>query len=40
MKSIGFVLVVLGLLALVYGGVSYNREKTIIDVGSSRMRMM
>jgi uncharacterized membrane protein YidH (DUF202 family) len=34
MKSIGFVLVVLGLLALVYGGVSYNREKTIIDVGS------
>ncbi len=33
MKIIGFVLVVLGVLALVYGGVSYNRQRTIIDVG-------
>ena len=33
MKVIGFVLVILGLLALVYGGISYNRQKTIVDVG-------
>ena len=33
MKIFGFVLLVLGLLALLYGGISYNRQKTIIDVG-------
>lgn len=33
MKLIGFVLVVVGVLALVYGGISYNRERTVLDVG-------
>jgi uncharacterized membrane protein len=33
MKAIGFLLVVLGVLALVYGGVTYNRERTVLDVG-------
>jgi hypothetical protein len=33
MKTFGFALVVLGILALVYGGISYNREKTVLDVG-------
>jgi uncharacterized membrane protein YidH (DUF202 family) len=33
MKAIGFLLLVLGVLALLYGGISYNRQKTIIDVG-------
>ena len=33
MKFLGFLLVVLGILALVYGGVSYNRQKTVVDVG-------
>ena len=33
MKIMGFILVVLGVLALVYGGVSYNRQRTVIDVG-------
>jgi hypothetical protein len=33
MKVLGFVLVVLGVLALVYGGISYNRERTVLDVG-------
>ena len=33
MKFIGFVLVVLGVLSLVYGGISYNRERTVLDVG-------
>ena len=33
MKLIGFVLVVVGVLALVYGGISYNRQRTVLDVG-------
>ncbi len=33
MKNLGIVLVVLGVLALVYGGVRYNRERTVLDVG-------
>ena len=36
MKITGFVLVVLGVLALVYGGISYNRQRTILDVGPFR----
>ena len=34
MKILGFLLVVFGALALVYGGISYNRQRTVIDVGS------
>lgn len=33
MKAVGFVLVVLGVLAMVYGGISYNRQRTVLDVG-------
>lgn len=33
MKILGFVLVVLGALALAYGGISYNRQRTVLDVG-------
>jgi uncharacterized membrane protein len=33
MKILGFVLVVLGIFALAYGGISYNRERTVIDMG-------
>jgi Na+-transporting methylmalonyl-CoA/oxaloacetate decarboxylase gamma subunit len=33
MKVLGFVLAVLGILALVYGGISYNRQRTVLDVG-------
>jgi hypothetical protein len=33
MKTFGFILVVLGLLALIYGGVSYSRQRTVLDVG-------
>ena len=36
MKIFGFILVILGLLALVYGGISYNRQKTVLDVGPFR----
>jgi len=34
MKTLGFLLVVSGLLALIYGGVSYSRQRTVIDVGA------
>lgn len=33
MKTFGFILVVLGILALVYGGITYNRQRTVLDVG-------
>jgi uncharacterized membrane protein YidH (DUF202 family) len=33
-KTLGFLLVIVGVLALIYGGISYSRQKTIIDVGS------
>ena len=33
MKSIGIVLIVLGLLALVYQGVTYTQRETVIDIG-------
>jgi len=34
MKLFGFVLVVCGLLTLIYGGISYNRQRTVIDIGA------
>ena len=33
MKTFGFVLIVLGILALVYGGITYSRQRTVIDMG-------
>ena len=30
---VGIVLVVLGVVALAYGGITYTREKTVIDLG-------
>jgi len=33
MKILGFALVVIRILALAYGGISYNRQKTVVDVG-------
>ena len=34
MKVLGFVLVVLGVLTVIYGGFSYNRQRTVFEVGS------
>jgi len=34
MKIIGIVLVALGVLALVYGGINYNKNRTVLQVGS------
>ena len=33
MKIAGLILVTVGILALVYGGFSYNRERTVLDLG-------
>jgi hypothetical protein len=33
MKTTGIVLVALGIIALIYGGFSYNRDRTVLDVG-------
>ena len=33
MKLIGVVLVILGIVALVFGGIGYNRRTTILEVG-------
>jgi uncharacterized membrane protein YidH (DUF202 family) len=33
MKSLGVVLIVLGVLALIYQGVTYSQRETVIDVG-------
>jgi uncharacterized membrane protein YidH (DUF202 family) len=34
MKTIGIVLVILGALALVFGGINYNKSRTVLQVGS------
>jgi uncharacterized membrane protein YidH (DUF202 family) len=33
MKIAAVVLIVVGLIALAYGGISYTREKKVIDIG-------
>jgi uncharacterized membrane protein YidH (DUF202 family) len=33
MKIAGLVLIVIGVIALAYGGISYTREKKVIDLG-------
>ncbi len=33
MRILGFVLVAFGVIVLLYGGISYNRERTVLDVG-------
>jgi uncharacterized membrane protein YidH (DUF202 family) len=34
MRTIGILLLAVGILVLVYGGFSYNRNHTVMDVGS------
>jgi hypothetical protein len=33
MKRLGIALVILGVVALIYGLIGYNRQTTVIDVG-------
>ena len=34
MRTIGIVLLVIGILALVYGGINYTKNRTVLKVGS------
>ena len=38
MRIVGVILIVLGVIALAYGGISYTREETLIDVGPIEAR--
>ena len=38
MKTIGIVLVIIGVLALVYGGIDYSRNRTVMQVGSMEIK--
>lgn len=33
MKIAGIILIVLGVIALAYGGISYTREEKVLDIG-------
>ena len=33
MKPIALVLIILGVVGLIYGGIGYDREKTVLDIG-------
>jgi hypothetical protein len=33
MRTVGVILIVLGILGFIFGGVSYTREDTVADVG-------
>lgn len=37
MRTAGIVLVVLGVLALVYGGINYSRNRTVLQMGSMKV---
>lgn len=37
MKTLGLALVALGLIALIYGGIDYTRNRTILQMGSVEM---
>ena len=38
MKLLGIALIVLGVIALVYGGITYNtREKTVLEMGDVKV---
>ena len=32
-KAVGVMLIVIGLISLLVGGISWNRQKTIVDIG-------
>jgi hypothetical protein len=33
MRVVGVILIVLGVIALAYGGISYTREEKVLDIG-------
>jgi hypothetical protein len=34
MKMLGILLVILGAIALVYGGIAYSKDRTVLEIGS------
>lgn len=34
MKVLGALLLLFGIFALIYGGITYNRTRTVVDVGA------
>lgn len=34
MKILGVLLLLFGIFALIYGGITYNRTRTVVDVGA------
>jgi hypothetical protein len=34
MKILGVALVILGIMALLFGGIGYNRQRTVLQMGS------
>jgi len=36
MRFTGFILMIIGILGLVVGGIRYNRQRTVLEVGSFR----
>jgi len=37
-RIVGLVLVIVGLISLLWGGISWTREKTIVDIGPIEAR--
>ena len=37
-RIVGLVLVIIGLISLLWGGISWTREKTIVDIGPIQAR--
>jgi hypothetical protein len=37
-RVVGLVLVIIGLVSLLWGGISWTREKTIVDIGPIQAR--
>jgi hypothetical protein len=33
LRTVGIILIVVGIVALAYGGISYTRRETIVDIG-------
>ncbi len=38
MRPVGIVLIVLGVIALIYGGITYTRKEEVLDVGPLAVR--
>ena len=37
-RIVGLILVIIGLVSLLWGGISWTREKTIVDIGPIQAR--